>query len=296
MTEEERKKLELQQQKQNQNQQNQTSGQNMQQNNLAMQPSNTVTQAQNYLNNQIKPNATPYTQQVYNLYNQLQQRPAGTFDPYGSQGWQYYKNLYTQAGQKAMQDTVAQINQSTGGYGNSYAGAVGQQTYQDYLREMLGAMPEYAQMEYDQMANNAQMGMDSMKNAYALATDMLARGIMPDDYILQMSGLTQEQARKLMPGGSAGNGGGEKKGIIPNIANMALNGMVNLDSNIFSQNNGNKFFEGENTWQNQLVDQPRNMIQDYIGGKNSKEYKALKEQYTNYSEKELDELYKILYK
>lgn len=292
MTEEERKKLELQQQKQNQIQQNQTSGQNMQQNNLAMQPSNTVTQAQNYLNNQIKPNATPYTQQVYNLYNQLQQRPAGTFDPYGSQGWQYYKNLYTQAGQKAMQDTVAQINQSTGGYGNSYAGAVGQQTYQDYLREMLGAMPEYAQMEYDQMANNAQMGMDAIQNAYALATDQLARGIMPDDYMLANAGITMEQAKQMLDrlrGGSGGsaqrNDNGETKGIIPTIVGSLGNG-INAAVN-----------RGINTWKENLVDGPMEFIKNAAKGtQNTEEYKALKNKYSNYSKEELDALYDILYK
>lgn len=210
MTEEERKKMELQ--KQQQNQTLQTPAANTQQqpaNTMAMQPSQqsqTVAQAQNYLQSQINKTAqTPYTQQVQALYQQMQNRPRFEYNMNADQEWQNYKNLYAQMGQKAMEDTVAQINQSTGGYGNSYAGAVGQQQYQGYLGNMLEAMPQFSQQAYDrytqegdELRQNAQLGMDAMQKAYGMAVDQLERGITPDDYLLMMSGLTQDQANQIL--------------------------------------------------------------------------------------------------
>ena len=211
MTEEERKKMELQKQQQNQTLQTPAANTQQQQpaNTMAMQPSQqsqTVAQAQNYLQSQINKTAqTPYTQQVQALYQQMQNRPRFEYNMNADQAWQDYKNLYAQMGQKAMEDTVAQINQSTGGYGNSYAGAVGQQQYQGYLGNMLEAMPQFSQQAYDrytqegdELRQNAQLGMDAMQNAYGMAVDQLERGISPDDYLLMMSGLTQDQANQIL--------------------------------------------------------------------------------------------------
>ena len=68
-----------------------------------------------------------------------------------------YKNNYMTQGNLAMQDTIGQAAALTGGYGNSYAQSVGQQTYQNYLRQLNDIVPELynsAYSKYQQEGND----------------------------------------------------------------------------------------------------------------------------------------------
>lgn len=48
-----------------------------------------------------------------------------------------YADEYTQRGRQGMRDTMGQAAAMTGGYGNSYADVAGQQTYQQYMTQLL---------------------------------------------------------------------------------------------------------------------------------------------------------------
>lgn len=72
-----------------------------------------------------------------------------SYDLNGDALYQQYKDRYIQQGQMAMQDTMGQAAALTGGYGNSYAQGVGQQTYQGYLQGLNDKVPELYQLALD---------------------------------------------------------------------------------------------------------------------------------------------------
>ena len=72
-------------------------------------------------------------------------------------------------GQTAMQDTMAQAAALTGGYGNSYAAAVGNQAYQNYITQANNNIPAFQQMAM----NVWQSGLDQLMNQYNAGTQQL---------------------------------------------------------------------------------------------------------------------------
>lgn len=60
---------------------------------------------------------------------------------------------YTKNGQRAMQDTIAQMAARTGGLASSYAASAGNQAYANYMSELGGRIPELQQLAY-QMYND----------------------------------------------------------------------------------------------------------------------------------------------
>ena len=81
---------------------------------------------------------------------------------------QYVDNAMMQ-GQTAMQDTMAQAAALTGGYGNSYAAAVGNQAYQNYITQANNNIPAFQQMAM----NVWQSGLDQLMNQYNAGTQQL---------------------------------------------------------------------------------------------------------------------------
>ena len=82
--------------------------------------------------------------------DKINNREKFTYDLNGDALYQQYKNQYMQQGKLAMQDAMGQAAALTGGYGNSYAATVGNQTYQGYLSKLNDVVPELYQMAYDQ--------------------------------------------------------------------------------------------------------------------------------------------------
>jgi hypothetical protein len=66
-----------------------------------------------------------------------------------------------------MMDTMGQAQAMTGGYGNSYAQTVGQQTYQGYLQQLNDKVPELYQLALDQYSREG----DDLYNQYGLYAD-----------------------------------------------------------------------------------------------------------------------------
>ena len=85
----------------------------------------------------------------------------------------------------------------TGGYGNSYAQTVGQQTYQGYMQQLNDKVPELYQLAADQYAREG----EDMLNQYSLLVnqDEQAYGRYRDsvdDYYTELDRLTEDARYK----------------------------------------------------------------------------------------------------
>lgn len=100
-------------------------------------PSAQVQQAQKQLNSLKKPQGytSAYKDSIASGINKYM---GSTFDynHNNDSAYQRQKQEYTQNAQKAMNDTVGQVSALTGGYGNSYAQAAGQETYNAYMKQL----------------------------------------------------------------------------------------------------------------------------------------------------------------
>lgn len=138
-------------------------------------PSAQVQQAQRMLEQQLanKPGAyqSRWDQTLDEIYNQIQNKKDFSYDLNGDALYQQYKNQYINQGKLAMMDTIGQAAALTGGYGNSYAQSVGQQTYQGYLNQLNDKIPELYQLALDQYNRQS----DEMMNRYALVSDREAK-------------------------------------------------------------------------------------------------------------------------
>ena len=103
-------------------------------------PSETVTQAQNLLNQHTQNKPGIYQSQwqtnLNDTLNKILNREKFTYDMNADALYQQYKDQYIPQGQQAMLDTMGQAQSMTGGYGNSYAQTAGQQAYHGYLQSM----------------------------------------------------------------------------------------------------------------------------------------------------------------
>ena len=134
--------------------------------------SDTIKQAEALIQQQTanKPGDFQYIRQdiLDDIYNKVMNREKFSYDLNGDALYQQYKNQYTTQGQMAMMDTMGQAAAMTGGYGNSYAQSVGQQTYQGYLQQLNDKVPELYQIALNQYN---QEGQDLYNQAALLSQD-----------------------------------------------------------------------------------------------------------------------------
>ena len=138
----------------------------------AYKPSDTVAQAEALLKQQIAQEPGEYQSawqaQLNDTLQKILNREQFSYELNGDALYQQYKDQYTTQGKLAMMDTMGQAQAMTGGYGNSYAQAVGQQAYQGYLQGLNDKIPELYQLAlskyqsegdalYDQAALMSQM-------------------------------------------------------------------------------------------------------------------------------------------
>jgi peptidoglycan hydrolase-like protein with peptidoglycan-binding domain len=97
----------------------------------------------------------------------IQGREKFSYDLNGDALYQQYKDKYIGQGKMAMQDAMGQASAMTGGYGNSYAAAVGNQAYQASLQNLNDIVPELYQMAYDRYNQEGQ----DMYNQYTMLLD-----------------------------------------------------------------------------------------------------------------------------
>jgi hypothetical protein len=141
--------------------------------NTPYQQSQTVTDLQNQLNTTTKPvqQQSQFQDTLQQTMDQILNKEKFTYDVNADALYNQYKDQYMAAGKTAMQDTMGQAAAMTGGYGNSYAQAVGQQQYQGYLQQLNDKIPELYQLardSYDRDVNN-------LYNQYGLLSDAEAK-------------------------------------------------------------------------------------------------------------------------
>ena len=140
--------------------------------NKGYQPSDTVAQAEKLLQQQManKPGeySSPWQAQLNDAIQKILNREKFSYDLNGDALYQQYKDQYTTQGKMAMMDTMGQAAALTGGYGNSYAQSVGQQTYQGYLQQLNDRVPELYQLALNQYQAEG----DAMYNQASLMAQM----------------------------------------------------------------------------------------------------------------------------
>lgn len=72
-----------------------------------------------------------------------------SYDPNKDNAYQEYARMMRTQGSLAMEDAMGKAAASTGGYDNSYAQTIGQQTYQDYAKDISAAQSTFEDRAYD---------------------------------------------------------------------------------------------------------------------------------------------------
>ena len=105
---------------------------------------------------------SPWQDQLRETANKILNREKFSYDLNGDALYKQYKDRYTQQGRQAMMDTMGQAAALTGGYGNSYAQSVGQQTYQGYMQGLTDKIPTLHQIAMDKYTNEGNQMRDNM--------------------------------------------------------------------------------------------------------------------------------------
>ena len=99
--------------------------------------------------------SSPYTKKINNTINKIENRAPFEFsyDVTGDALYQQYKDAYTRNAGQSMNDTLGKTAALTGGYGNSYAAAAAQQSYDYQMDKLNDKVPELYQAAYDRAYN-----------------------------------------------------------------------------------------------------------------------------------------------
>lgn len=109
-------------------------------------------QAQQLLNQQPGAYQSKWGSTIEDVLEQLLNPKEFTYDPNTDPLYLQLRDQYARNGKLAMEDTMGYAAQLTGGYGNSHAQMLGQQTYQGYLQNVNDMVPELRQQaraDYD---------------------------------------------------------------------------------------------------------------------------------------------------
>ena len=107
------------------------------------------------------------SQDMQNVYDQIMNRKDFQFDLNGNALYQQLRNSYEKQGQLGTMNAIGNASAMTGGYGNSYAAAAGQQAYQQSLEELNNKVPDLYAMALQQY----QMQGEQLAQKYAVAAD-----------------------------------------------------------------------------------------------------------------------------
>lgn len=139
-------------------------------------------QAQQLLSQQPGAYQSKWGSSIDDVLEQLMNPQEFTYDPNTDPLYLMLRDQSIRDGKLAMEDTMGQAAQLTGGYGNSHAQMLGQQTYQGYMQNVNDLVPELreqARADYDAQ-NDAllqQLGlmMDQDSQDYSRYLDELER-------------------------------------------------------------------------------------------------------------------------
>ena len=161
------------------------------------QQSDAVTQAQQMLQQHMgnKPGEyqSPWQSQLNDILSQILNREDFKYDLNGDALYQQYKDQYMLQGQQAMMDTMGQAAALTGGYGNSYAQTVGQQTYQGHLQQLNDKIPELYSLALSKYQADGQELMDQFSMVGAMEDQEYGRyRDSVSDYNAELDRLTSQ--------------------------------------------------------------------------------------------------------
>ncbi len=133
---------------------------------------------------------SPWQSQINDLLQKYQNRGPFRYDINADAMYSQMVDRYMQQGKQAMMDTIGQAAALTGGYGNSYAQQVGQQTYQKYLQGVNDMLPQFYNMaldryqtEGDNLLNQYKLLSDQEDTAYGRYMDALNSWLADRDYL-----------------------------------------------------------------------------------------------------------------
>ncbi|MBR5617810.1 MAG: hypothetical protein IKW50_06475 [Oscillospiraceae bacterium] len=184
-----------------------------------------------------------WQEQLQGITEKILNREPFSYDLNGDALYKQYKDRYIQQGRQAMMDTMGQAATLTGGYGNSYAQSVGQQTYQGYLQGLNDQVPALYRLaldrynsEGDRLRGNLNVmlqqddvdygryrdGIADRDDAYSkLMALMTGYGYRPTPEEMAEAGMTEAQMKAILGiedsvggggfGGYDGDGDGEDK-------------------------------------------------------------------------------------
>lgn len=93
-----------------------------------------------------------YQSAIDALTGQITGRKGFEYDPETDPTYRQYREQYTRAGKRAMEDTLGQVSARTGGLASTYAGSAAQQTYDQYMSALADKVPELRQLAYQMYA------------------------------------------------------------------------------------------------------------------------------------------------
>lgn len=123
-----------------------------------------------------------YQSQIDDLTQEILNREPFQYNYQEDPVYQQYAQSYTRAGQRAMQDVLAQVSARTGGLASSYASTASQQTYDNYMQALADKVPELYQLAYsmyqdegNQLRANLEMLTALESGDYGRYQDLLAQ-------------------------------------------------------------------------------------------------------------------------
>ena len=155
-----------------------------------------------------------YSSRIGKLAKDIAGRKSFEYNPATDAAYQYYADRYRRQGKLAMQDTIGQATQLSGGYDNSYANTVGQQQYNAYLAELGGVIPslkDAALNTYNAEGNDLNNRLAALQAAQA-ARDGKIDAAYQRWATMQSAADAAAQAAQAAKSGSSGRSGGGRSG------------------------------------------------------------------------------------
>ena len=91
---------------------------------------------------------SPYADLIESSLNDLLTRDPFSYDYLSDPLYQQYADMYTREGNRAMQDTLGQVANRTGGMASSYATTAAQQANNYYMSQLSDKIPQLQQLAY----------------------------------------------------------------------------------------------------------------------------------------------------
>ena len=100
-----------------------------------------------------------YEDQISSILDNIMNRPKFSYtseDMVNDDLYKMYRDQYMRQGNLAMRDTMGNAAALTGGYGNTYASAAGQQAYDDYVAQLNDKALDFYDRAYQRYADEGQ--------------------------------------------------------------------------------------------------------------------------------------------